>query len=549
MRKRFLAAVMLIALVGEVVAPAFSAQGSYFGTGDESVEPEPAPTREPQPTATPEPTVEAPSPSEEEAPQPTGEGEGGTSIPPAPVYNTTNVYNQTFIYELPLAWSAVAGLRCTNNELGLQDYRMDHDTFRNICQRFNITIADEAGEQQSVAAKEDLFVSNERRSLAGLDSSGAGGEVIAVSTEKAWLIEHNIISSIEHLDLFSEMKSYLRVDTDPEETFFKFKDEKQANVVDKDVTLDEWFDVWVDIYKRNCRNSTIRTYEFGYNRLRDSLGWRKLSTLNLLILQKAFNELDSDASRKYCKSLLVDMLSKAQGAGLITENVARKINTVLHGQPKEEKQILTEKEIDLVLRASYGSQLHSIFVIALHTGMRIGEILGLTWDCVDFENNVIHITKTLCYLVAAGKSHHEFHQPKTRAGNRKIPMSVEVKKVLEEEKKVRLSKDQKFPPQEGFEELVFTSRWNKPLNTPNIIGSINQLVDRINLNNPAIPLKRFTPHTLRHTFASNCITKGMRPKTLQKILGHNSLQMTMDLYCHVLDDTVKEEMSEITEMV
>ena len=128
-------------------------------------------------------------------------------------------------------------------------------------------------------------------------------------------------------------------------------------------------------------------------------------------------------------------------------------------------------------------------------------------------------------------------------------MSVEVKKVLEEEKKVRLSKDQKFPPQEGFEELVFTSRWNKPLNTPNIIGSINQLVDRINLNNPAIPLKRFTLHTLRHTFASNCIAKGMRPKTLQKILGHNSLQMTMDLYCHVLDDTVKEEMSEITEMV
>lgn len=312
MRKRFLAAVLLIALVGEVVTPAFSAQGSYFGTGDESVEPEPAPTREPQPTATPEPTVEAPSPSEEEAPQPTGEGEGGTSIPPAPVYNTTNVYNQTFVYELPLAWSAVAGLRCTNNELGLQDYRMDHDTFRNICQRFNITITNEAGEQQSVAAKEDLFVSNERRSLAGLDSSGAGGEVIAVSTEKAWLIEHNIISSIEHLDLFSEMKSYLRVDTDPEETFFKFKDEKQANVVDKDVTLDEWFDVWVDIYKRNCRNSTIRTYEFGYNRLRDSLGWRKLSTLNLLILQKAFNELDSDASRKYCKSLLVDMLSKAQ---------------------------------------------------------------------------------------------------------------------------------------------------------------------------------------------------------------------------------------------
>ncbi len=225
MRKRFLAAVMLIALVGEAASPAFSAQGAYFGTGDESAEPEPAPTREPQPTIAPEPTGEAPTPSAG-TPQPTGEGEGGegeggTSIPSAPVYNTTNVYNQTFVYELPLAWPAVAGLRCTNNELGLQDYRMDHDTFRNICQRFNITITDEVGERQSVAAREDLFIDNERRSLAGFDSSGAGGEVIAVSTEKAWLIEHNIISSIEHLDLFSEMKSYLRVDTDPEETFFK----------------------------------------------------------------------------------------------------------------------------------------------------------------------------------------------------------------------------------------------------------------------------------------------------------------------------------------
>ncbi len=218
MKKKFITAVLMAALAGEVAVPMVGVQGSYFGTEDGVAEPEPVPTSEPQPTVAPEPEI-TPPPSEGEISQPTEEG--GTSIPSAPVYNTTNVYNQTFVYELPLAWSAVAGLRCTNNELGLQDYRMDHDTFRDICQRFNITVTDEDGEKQSVAAKEDLFFNNERRSLAGVGGSGVGGEVITASTEKAWLVEHNIISSIEHLDLFSEMKSYARVDTDPEEIFFK----------------------------------------------------------------------------------------------------------------------------------------------------------------------------------------------------------------------------------------------------------------------------------------------------------------------------------------
>ena len=83
----------------------------------------------------------------------------------------------------------------------------------------------------------------------------------------------------------------------------------------------------------------------------------------------------------------------------------------------------------------------------------------------------------------------------------------------------------------------------------NIKDSINYLIARINLGNSGIEFEHFTPHCRRHTFATNCIEKGMRPKTLQKILGHNSLQMTMDLYCHVHDDILKEEMAAIIEMV
>ncbi len=329
----------------------------------------------------------------------------------------------------------------------------------------------------------------------------------------------------------------------------QFKDDKQINFVDNDITLDEWFDIWMDIHKRNCRNSTKRTYEINYNRLRESLGWRKLSTLNLLTLQKAFNDLLSDASRKSSKTVLVDMLNKAQEADLVLKNIANQINVVVDNMQREEKRILTQQEIDILLESSRDNRLYPIFVVALNTGMRIGEILGLTWDCVDFEKNMISVTKTLSYLSNDGRGHYEFHPPKTRAGKRRIPMRIGVKSVLENQKRIRQEMERHILPQKGFEELVFTSSFNNPLNAMNIKDSINCLVKRINKENPGIEFKHFTPHTLRHTFASNCIASGMNPKTLQRILGHSSLQMTMDLYCHVLDETIVKEMSSICEMV
>lgn len=329
----------------------------------------------------------------------------------------------------------------------------------------------------------------------------------------------------------------------------QYEDEKQINVVNSNMTLNEWYEVWLTTCKKNCRDTTKRTYEIQYNRLREELGWRKLSNLNLVVIQNAFNQLKSDSSRRDCKAVLVDILNRAMETDLINKNVALSVNTKIEGKEQLEKRVLTTEEIQLLYRSAKDSSLYPFFVLALNTGMRMGEMLGLTWNCVDFESGIIHVEKTLCYLPNNGKAIYEFHSPKSKAGKRNIPMSRQVKEVLQEQRAWHEDVATRFQPQQGFEDLVFTSKTNRPIHESNIRSSIDYLVDRINAQNPTGEFERFTPHCLRHTFATECIAKGMRPKTLQKLLGHNSLQMTMDLYCHVLDETLKEEMSIIAEMV
>lgn len=81
---------------------------------------------------------------------------------------------------------------------------------------------------------------------------------------------------------------------------------------------------------------------------------------------------------------------------------------------------MTSSEIHLLLDVSKGGRMYSFFVMTLNTGMRMGEILGLTWDCIDFNNGKIYITKTLCYMPNHGDAIYEFHPPKTKAGKRNV---------------------------------------------------------------------------------------------------------------------------------
>ena len=131
--------------------------------------------------------------------------------------------------------------------------------------------------------------------------------------------------------------------------------------------------------KMNCRNTTKVTYAKHYKRIQKEIGYMKLTNLNLMVLQQAFNKLKSDNERKNSKKILVDMLEKAIYADLIIKNVAKQINTKVSKEEKKERRVLTIEETKLFLRQAENSIYYNLFVLALETGLRIGELMALTW--------------------------------------------------------------------------------------------------------------------------------------------------------------------------
>lgn len=326
----------------------------------------------------------------------------------------------------------------------------------------------------------------------------------------------------------------------------QYTDDRGINVISSNITLDEWFEKWLTTFKINCRNSTITTYTINYKRIKDELGWRKLKDLKYITLQETFNKLKSDNSRKKSKAVLVDMLNKAVDSNLMISNPAIKINTIITKERKKERRVLTKKETEIFLSMAEGTFYYNLYVLALETGMRIGELCGLMWEDIDLKKRVINVQHNLCYFSKENKSVHEMHDTKTSQGNRTIPLTDKALFVLKRQKltKQELILKGKIAPSE-YQNLVFTTRQNKPTQRYVIQSSIETIIKKIQKENEDFQF--FSTHSFRHTFATRAIENGMNPKTLQKLLGHSSLNMTMDLYCHVTEETLFDEMKKMEE--
>lgn len=105
-------------------------------------------------------------------------------------------------------------------------------------------------------------------------------------------------------------------------------------------------------------------------------------------MQEAFNKLKTDNARKNSKKILVDMLNKAVDTDLLVKNVAKQINTVIAKEEKKERRVLTIRETEFFLEQAKGTFYENLFILALETGLRVGELSALQWEDIDFKKKL-----------------------------------------------------------------------------------------------------------------------------------------------------------------
>ena len=321
------------------------------------------------------------------------------------------------------------------------------------------------------------------------------------------------------------------------------------------IRLDDWFSTWMNEYKAfELKKGTIENYKRNYRLyISPYLGNCYVKEIRAEHLQKLYNDL-MRAGYSYgvinlCAGILSGMFTQLMRNDIIMKNPVKLANL-----PKKEKRpkrrVLTDAEQQLFLKYAASSNFYSLYRLALATGLRIGELTSLTWKDIDFENESLSVTGTLKYFKDTG-----FYKdtPKSDSGNRTVPLLPSICKMLKhvrrEQNKERLSAGSKWKPVKGLEHLVFTTKTGEPLKKRTIAYDIDHITDEINENEKDTPhFEKFSPHTLRHTFATRALENGIPPKVVQDILGHSSITMTLDLYTHVLPKTKSTEILKIANL-
>ncbi len=333
-----------------------------------------------------------------------------------------------------------------------------------------------------------------------------------------------------------------------------YDDANGNSVEDNSITLSQWFKSWIEIHKyKVIRNNTKMYYTQLFSKhIEPSLGKRKLKDITQLNIKALLKELDQKGyhyeTKNKVRIMLLDMFDKAMIDNYVLKNPCKGIR--LARDEKKDMRVFSREEQMEFFECSKGTFYDNLFVVAVSTGLRQGEICALTWDDIDFEKKEISVTKTLLYQKLEGDTQKEFHlnPPKTRTSKRTVPISrqceMALKKQYIQRNNVMARKSAK--PLAGFENLLFTTKFGTPICDQILIDAIRRIVDEINLCRDELEqFEMFSSHCFRHTFATRCFEAGIQPKTVQTYLGHATLQMTMDLYTSVLENHKQEEMQKL----
>ena len=301
------------------------------------------------------------------------------------------------------------------------------------------------------------------------------------------------------------------------------------------MTLGEWMDKWLDEYMIFAiRESTVDSYRgMVNNQVKPFIGNKQLASLTTADVQKFYNKIKkegrvrehpvhgkmlADSMVRSVHMMLHEALDMAVKERLMAKNPTN--GTTIPKCNYPEKQILGDNQLETFLEAIRGQEYWcDFFYVEVMTGLRRGEICGLKWQDIDFEENKLRVKRSVSVKRGGGVN---IGETKTETGVRCIEMPPSVAELLKNRK------------QSAITEWVFPAFLNpeQPIHPQAAYRKL-----KVILKNAELPLIRF--HDLRHTFATHATQGGVDPKTLAGILGHTNASFTLDTYTHVTSDMQK----------
>jgi integrase len=293
------------------------------------------------------------------------------------------------------------------------------------------------------------------------------------------------------------------------------------------MTVGEYLERWLEVSVRGTvRMSTYERHEgIVRTHLKPALGRIKVKNLIPTHVRGLHREkMDAGlapATVRKLHSTLHKALSQAVSDGLIARNAA----AIKSPRPDpEEMYPLSADEASALLKAARGERFEALYMLAITTGLRRGELLGLRWRDVDLEHGVLRVGHA---LVREG-GRYRLGETKTKRGHRSIRLTSQAVSALGAHRKRQLEERIRLAGLYEDQDLIFATQKGTPLNPENLVKrSFKPLLEWTGL-----PEIRF--HDLRHTCATLLLGRGVHPKLVQELLGHATIAMTLDTYSHFL---------------
>lgn len=333
------------------------------------------------------------------------------------------------------------------------------------------------------------------------------------------------------------------------------------------IKLNDYYEIWKELKKGTIKDDTYQNYIYMYDLfVKPEFGRQKLFMIKHSTVQRFYKVLHDERGLKTTTidtihNVVHQILEMAVKDRILRANPADEALKELKAAHRDEMpkiEALTYEQqhafVEYMGRSPKYSHWAPVFTVMLETGLRVGEVTGLRWKDVDFENGIIHVNHTLVYYQhSTNGSYFGINTPKTESGCRDVPMTKAVVEAFKAEKEYQKEAGiENIAVVDGYRDFIFVNRYGNVHNQSTLNAAIKRIMRDYNYEqlakhekNPLL-LPNFSCHRLRHTFCTRMCEAKINIKVIQYVMGHKDISTTMEIYTSVNRDFAKSEINDYT---